>query len=130
MFNPLIIPSCDMELIAYILFIIIFLVLGILIFIPVRWLVKRKISKTDFEKSDLSLHITSSGLALISFLVVVLLLGFVQEHIAPETLFGRFISTWQGKLYYIVVLCLAFDLFGLILQRLGFTLFKRPDRDD
>jgi hypothetical protein len=119
-----------MEPTAYILFIIIFLVLGILIYIPVRWLVKRKTNKIDFEKSVLPLRITSSGFALVTFMVAALLLGFIQEYIAPETLFGRFISTWQGKLYYLVILWLAFVLFGLILQHLGFTLFKRPDKDD
>ncbi len=115
---------------VYILFIIIFLVLGILLYIPVRWLVKRKTHKIDFEKSGLSLRITSSGLALSTFLVAALLLGFAQEYLSPETLFGRFIGTWHGKLYYIVILWLVTTLFGLILQMLGFTLFKRSDKDE
>jgi hypothetical protein len=119
-----------MGLIDYILLIIVFLILGILLYILGRWLVKRKTRKINFERSDSSLHITSSGLALITFMVAALLLGFVQKHIAPETLFGRFISTWQGKLYYVVIIWLFTTLLGLILQMLGFTLFKRSDKDE
>ena len=118
-----------MEIFGYILLLMVFLVLGILLYVPLRWWAKRKLHDTPSE-SELKLHITSSGVAWTTLMISALLIGFVQESISPETEFGRFISTVPGKVYYCVIVLLLSVIFGLILQKLGFILFKKQDNDD
>jgi len=115
-----------MDLIGYILLGMLFLISGILLYIPGHWWAKRKI-RNMATGSQYGLHITSSGLALCTLMVVALVLGFSQEHLSPETEFGKFVSSWLGKLYYMAIVGMLTILFGLILQMLGFTLFKHPD---
>ena len=118
-----------MENIGYVMLVMIFLVFGLLLYIPCHWLVKRKTRNIDPD-SDLLLRITSSGLALCTLMTVALILDFSQEHLSPGTEFGRFISSFTGKIYYIIGVCILTVIFGLILQKLGYTLFRRPDDDE
>ena len=118
-----------MEIFGYIVLLMVFLVLGILMYFPLRWWAKRKLRNIPSE-NELKLHITSSGIAWIALMVFALLIGFIQESISPETEFGRFISTVPGKVYYCVIVLLLSVIFGLILQKLGFILFKKQDNDD
>ena len=118
-----------MDVIGYVILGAIFLVFGILLYIPCHWWIKRKTRSIDTENTFV-LRITSSGLALCTLMVVSLILGFAQEHLSPESKFGIFITSWSGKLYYLIIVFLLTVIFGLILKRLGFTLFRRPDNDD
>ena len=118
-----------MEIFGYIVLLMVFLVLGILMYFPLRWLAKRKLRNIPTEH-EYRLTITSSGLACIALMVFTLIIGFSQETFSPETEFGRFISTVTGKLYYLITVVLLTIVFGLILQKLGFTLFKHPDNEE
>jgi len=118
-----------MEILGYILLLMVFLILGILLFLPLRWWAKRKLRYTPAE-SEYRLHITSAGLACIVLMIFALLIGFSQETFSPETEFGRFISTVPGKFYYLLIVYLLTVVFGLILQKLGFILFKKHGHDD
>lgn len=117
-----------MGLSDYLILGVIFLFLAVLLYIPCHWLIKRKIINID-PGSDYMLRVTSSGLALCTLMVVALILGFTQEHLSPESKFGMFIDSWSGKFYYIMLVNIVTVIFGLILNKLGFTLFKRPDND-
>ena len=118
-----------MEFIDYIAFVMIFMLFGILLYIPLRWWAKWKVRNTSPD-SDYKLHITSAGLAWIVLMIFALLIGFSQETFSPETEFGKFISTVPGKFYYVVIIFLLTVVFGLILQKLGFKLYKNPDNDE
>ena len=118
-----------MALIDYYIIVITFIVFGVLLYIPCHWLIKRKIRNIN-PNNDFMLRITSSGLALITLMTVALFLGLSQEHFAPDTSFGRFISSVNGKIYYIILVWILTFIFGLILQKLGYTLFRRSDDDD
>jgi|GEM_PF-5338353 len=118
-----------MELFDYILFLIVFLFFGILLYLPLRWWAKRRLRDIPVEH-EYRLNITSSGFALFVFMIVALILGFSQETFAPETEFGRFISTVPGKFYYLIIVYLLTVIFALILQKLGFSLFKHPDNEE
>jgi len=118
-----------MELFDYIFFLMVFLVLGILLYLPLRWWAKRKLHDIPSEH-EYRLHITSSGLACIVLMIFSLLIGFFQEYLSPETEFGRFISTVPGKFYYIIFVNLLTVIFALILQKIGFTLYKHPDKKE
>ena len=118
-----------MDLFGYIVLAIVLLLFGMLLYFPLRWWAKRKLRNIPSE-NELKLHITSSGIAWIALMVFALLIGFLQESISPRTEFGRFISTVSGKVYYIVNIFLLSVILGLILQKLGFKLFKKKDNDE
>lgn len=118
-----------MENFTYIIFGTVFLVFGILLYIPCLWLVKCKTRNID-QESSFMLRITSSGLALCTLMTVALILGFARGQISPESNFGIFISSWSGKFYYMILIFASFEIFGIILEKLGFTLFRRHDNDD
>jgi cytochrome b561 len=118
-----------MELFDYIFFLMAFLVFGILLYFQLRWWAKRKLRNTPSE-NEYKLHITSAGFACFALMIFALLIGFSQETFSPETEFGRFISTIPGKFYYLIIVYLLTVIFGLILQKLGFILFKHPDNEE
>jgi hypothetical protein len=115
-----------MDLVGYILF---FLVIGVLLYIPGHWWAKRKLRNAE-SGSKFELHITSAGFALCTLMVVALLLGFSQQYLAPQTEFGKFVSTPLGRLSYLVAVYALTVVFGLILEMLGFTLFRNPNGDE
>ena len=106
-----------------------FLVVGILLYIPGHCWAKRKLHNVESD-SKYGLHITSSGFALCVLMVFALLIGLSREHLAPGTEFGKFVSTWLGKLYYIAIVSILTLVFGLILHMFGFTLFRNPNDDE
>ena len=118
-----------MGLIDYVILGIVFLVFGILLYIPCHWWLRRKTRKLD-PGGDFMLRITSSGLALCTLMVAALILGFAQEYLSPESEFGIFITSWSGKFYYIILVWILTVIFGLVLDKLGFKICKRPDNDD
>jgi hypothetical protein len=118
-----------MDLIGYIIVGMLFFIFGILLYISGHWWAKRKLRNVE-SGSEYGFHITSSGFALCALMVVALLLGLSQEHLSPETEFAKFISTGLGKLYYIAIVSMLTIVFGLILQMLGFTLFRHPNNDE
>jgi hypothetical protein len=63
----------------------------------------------------------------LNIMILALLIGIYQKTFSSETEFGRFISTVPGKFYYLIIVYLLTVVFGLILQKLGFTLFRHYD---
>jgi Kef-type K+ transport system membrane component KefB len=118
-----------MDLIGYIILGMLFLIFGILLYIPGRWWVKHKLRNIESE-SEYKLHITSSGFALCVLMVFAWVIGLSQEHFSPGTEFSKFVSTWLGKLYYIAIVTILTLVFGLILQMLGFTLVRNQNDDE
>ena len=115
-----------MDLFAYILF---FLVIGVLLYIPGRWWAKRKLRNTPPD-SEYKLHITSAGLALCVLTVFILIIGSSQRYLAPESEFGRFVSNVFGLLFFWAAVTVTMIVFGLVLEMLGFTLFRRLNGDE
>jgi heme/copper-type cytochrome/quinol oxidase subunit 2 len=118
-----------MDVVGYILFGLIFLVIGVLLYIPGRWWAKRKLRNAP-PNSEYNLHITSSGLALCVLMVFTLVIGSSQRYLAPESEFGRFVSNPLGLLFFWAAVTVATIVFGLVLEMLGFTLYRRPNRDE
>jgi hypothetical protein len=116
-----------MDLVGYIGLVLIFLVIGILLYIP-GWTTHKL--RNAPPGSDARLHITSSGLALIVLMVFVLVIGTSQRYLAPETEFGRFVSNGFGLLFFWVAVTVTTWVLGLVLTMLGFTLFRHPDEDE
>lgn len=117
-----------MELTTYIIFGIFFLLIVCLLYIPIRWIAKRKLvnPRTD---SILRLHITSSGFALITLMVFSLILGSFQKVLAPQTEFGKFVNTNIGMISFWVIVTLLFIVFGYFLQMIGYKLFRKSNED-
>lgn len=118
-----------MDFLGYLMLVILFLLIGFLIYIPCRLLVKRKLLSSNSE-SDFRLHITSSGFALAAIMVFVLVVGFSQQYIAPETEFGKFIGTGIGFISFLAVVWAIVTIFGLILTAMGFRLFQHSKKDE
>lgn len=118
-----------MGLLDYIVFMMIFLISGVVLYTLGRWWVKRKLGNLESE-SEYKLHITSAGFAWCVLMIFAWVIGLSQEFLSPETEFGKFVSTWLGKLYYIVIVSIFALVFGLLLQLLGFTLFRKPNDDE
>jgi uncharacterized membrane protein len=110
-----------MDLTGFMILGMIFLILGVLLYIPGHWWAKRKLRNMESD-GEYKLHITSAGLAWV--------IGLSQEHLSPGTEFGKFVSTWLGKLYYIVIVAILALVFGLILELFGFKLFRKPNDDE
>ena len=118
-----------MDFAGYLILGIILLFLGAAIYIPCRLLVKHRLLNSNSD-SDFRLHITSSGLALAALMVFILVLGFSQQYLAPETEFGKFIGTGIGFMTFLAAVWFGTTIFGLILTALGFKLFRHPNRDE
>ena len=103
--------------------------LGVLLYIPGRLLAKRKLLNTK-PGSDLRLHVTSSGFALVTLMVFVLMLGFSQQYLAPQTEFGKFISTGIGFLSFLAAVTAITTVFGLLLEVMGFKLFRHSNENE
>jgi uncharacterized membrane protein len=118
-----------MDLTGFMLLGMIFLILGVLLYIPGHWWAKRKLRNMESD-GEYKLHITSAGLAWCVLMVFAWVIGLSQEHLSPGTEFGKFVSTWLGKLYYIVIVAILALVFGLILELFGFKLFRKPNDDE
>jgi hypothetical protein len=105
---------------------VLFLFIGILIYIPCRLFLKRRLINSN-SGSDFRLHITSSGFALAALMVFVLVLGFSQQHLAPKTEFGKFIGTGIGFMSFLAAVWAGATIFGLILTVMGFKLFRHSN---
>ena len=62
-------------------------------------------------------------------MVVVLFVGFTQEHLAPQTAFGSFMSDWRGRLIYSGCVVLAFIVLEVALRLAGVRLVTRKGED-
>lgn len=118
-----------MPLSAYILLGVCLSVIGIILYIPVRLLAKRKLENSK-PGNGLQLQVTSAGFAFAALMVFLLVLGFAQEHFAPQTAFGKFIGTGMGKLSFSAAVVAAISVFGMILEVMGFELFRNSDKDE
>jgi hypothetical protein len=80
--------------------------------------------------SDFQLHITSSGLSLVAFMVFVLVLGLSQQYLAPQTEFGKFVCTGIGFISFWAAVWAGTTIFGLIFTAMGFKLFRYSNKDE
>ena len=102
--------------------------LGVLLYVPARWWARRKLRTVPVD-SAARLHVTSAGLAFCVLVVSLMLAAVLQPYVAPQTALAQFLSTGIGRLVFFGALAILSGVFALILELLGFTLFRRPNHD-
>jgi hypothetical protein len=117
-----------MTLPAFVAIAIFCVVLSLLVYLPTRWLLTWK-SKSGSPTRDARLHVTPAGFAYTALLVGILFIGLSQQHLAPETAFGQFVGSGLGSLAFAVGMIGIAVVLGMVLEMLGFTLF-RPSNDN
>lgn len=105
------------------------LVLGVVLYIPGRWWAKHRLRNAP-SGSRLRLRVTAAGFAVCVLMVGVLIAGSSQQYWAPQTQFGQFVATGVGRLVFWSVVAVSTIVLCMILEMLGFTLFKHPDNTD
>jgi hypothetical protein len=101
------------------------LVVGALLYIPGR-LLGRRLSKRHPQRAA-SRRITRAGAVFYGASVAVLLVGFAQQHVAPESWFGQFVATPVGRLAFTAVVVAVWAVFELALRKLGVVLVQRAE---
>ena len=105
------------------------LIAGGLLYLPFYLWKKWRGKKALPSKGPLSANITRRGITFYGAMVAVLLVGFAQQYLAPQTAFGAFVSTRSGRLIYLV--CVG--VVGVVLEKLfvksGVRFAKRNDKD-
>jgi hypothetical protein len=115
-----------MNLSAFVAIAIFCVVLSLLVYLPARWLLTWK-SKNGSPTRDAQSHVTPAGFAYTALVVGILFIGFSQQHLAPQTAFGQFVGTGLGSLAFTVGMIGIAVVLGMVLEMLGFTLFRPPN---
>ena len=100
--------------------------LGGVLYIPARWWAKRKLKESPPE-SNARLQITPAGFFFYGIMVCVMLFGFAQQHLAPQTEFGRFVGTRLGLFIFGAFVIGAWIVLEFACKKLGITLVRRKD---
>jgi hypothetical protein len=99
--------------------------LGLLLYLPARLWAKHRLRNAPAE-SAARLQVTSAGLAFAVLTVGLTLAGSLQSYLAPETEFGQFLATGVGRVLFVGAAAIVSGIVAMVLELLGFTLFRRP----
>lgn len=101
------------------------LVLGVVLYVPARWWAKRKVR--EHPNSNATLRVTRAGFVFFGIFVVLLILGFSQEFLAPESGLGQFVSSSGGRLLFGASVAAVFWLLEVILKSKGVLLVEKKE---
>jgi hypothetical protein len=102
------------------------LALGVLLYVPARIWVKRKL-RTEPD-SHPKLRLTKLGWILISVSILVLIGGLLMNDLAPESMFGQFMKTSKGRFLYLVIVAVIFWFVEAALKARGIKLIKEDNK--
>jgi hypothetical protein len=91
--------------------------------------VKRKLKNSPPESNE-RLHVTSAGFVFYGLIVFALFAGITQEHLAPDTEFGRFVSTRLGRLMFVMAIAVISAAVGTALEKMGIKFVVRKSSGD
>lgn len=101
------------------------LVLGVMLYIPARWWAKRK--RREHPNSDATLRVTRAGFVFSVIFIVLLMLGFSQEFLAPDSRLGQLVSSSSGRLLFGAFVGAVFWLLEVVLKSKGVMLVERKE---
>lgn len=101
--------------------------LGIVLYVPGRWWAKRKLREAP-AASAARVRVTRAGLVFYGIMILFLMIGLFQEHLAPQSRIGEFVSTRVGRLAFVGAYVGVSVLIENMLTRLGFTFVRRIDQ--
>jgi len=102
------------------------LILGVFLYIPARFWVKRKLKK---HPEQAIIKVTSFGFVFYGFVVAFLLGGFSTQFLAPNTSFGELMSSKYGRIIYAGVLVIVFFVVELVFKKLGFKVIESSEKN-
>ena len=97
--------------------------LGLLLYVPSRWWAKRQLKNVP-DGSVGKARVTRAGYLFFGIMIGLLFFGFAQEHIAPSSRLGEFVSTRIGRLTLFGGIVAASFLFEKMLGRVGIELVR------
>ena len=101
------------------------LALGTLLYIPARIWARRKLR--EHPSSNATLKVTRVGFVFSGVFVAVLMLGFSQQFLAPESELGQFVKTSIGRLGFAAAVGAVFWLLGAILESKGIKILEKKE---
>ncbi len=90
-----------------------------------KW--KRK--KGEGPEGRTNVRITGAGITFYGCMVVMLFVGFAQEHLAPQSAFGAFVSSREGRLAYTGGVLALWAALEFILTKFGVKFVKPKNKD-
>ena len=104
-------------------------VAGVILYLPFFLWKKWRGEKALPQTGPLADRITATGITFYGAMVVVLFAGFAQEHLAPQTAFGSFMSDWYGRLVYGGCVLLVFIVLEIGFRLAGVKFSTRKGED-
>ena len=101
------------------------IIVGLILYIPGHFLA-RYLLRRCAPRSNTQGRITTLGVVVYTSMVVAMIVGFAQEHIAGHTWFGHFTSNWLGRLTFAAVVIAVWSCIEYLLKRRGYVLWVRP----
>jgi len=102
---------------------------GGLLYLPFYLWMRWKKKKGEGPKSRFNVRLTGAGITFYGCMVVMLFVGFAQEHLAPHSAFGAFVSSREGRLAYAGGMLALWVTLEFILTKFGFK-FVKPTNED
>lgn len=93
------------------------LIIGIVLLIPGLWWVRRNVKQ--YSHSQGTMAVTKAGFIYSSIFVFILVAGFTAQYWAPETAFGKWLSTGIGRILFVIGLISIAFIFEKILNKFG-----------
>jgi len=100
--------------------------LALLALIQLRRRLLRGGRKPRLQRAEV--QVTPAGIALTVFLVGLLLLGYAQMYLAPESEFGQLVSAVPGRVFYAVAVATVGTVFGMVLELIGLPPLRNRDK--
>jgi len=102
---------------------------GVVLYLPfyfwMKWMRKKALPLSGF----MVITITRNGFVFYGATVLVLFVGFAQEHVAPQTEFGLFVSTWSGRLTYGICVMVISVILETLFASIGIKFTERRNKD-
>jgi hypothetical protein len=106
------------------------ILVGGILLIPLFIWKKWKGEKAFPTSGALAIKVSSRGIRYYGIFVVFLFIGFAQEFITPQSGFGQFISSWFGKIMYLICLIVVSAIIEYVLVQFGIKLTEPSDDDE
>ena len=105
------------------------ILVGGLLYLPFYLWMKWKRKKGEGPENRTNVRITGAGITFYGCMVVILFVGFAQEHLAPQSAFGAFVSSREGRLAYTGGVLALWVALEFILTKFGFKFVKPKNKD-
>jgi len=103
------------------------LILGVVLYVPARYFIRRKLRKNPRYAKQ---RVTKVGLFVFGIMVVILMCGFSLQYLAPESWLGQLVTTAKGRLAYGLLVVAVFWSVEIFLSRKGIKIIEKEKTDD